>query len=199
MVVIIVLAAFFALLLPWTLRARERSRREVCKRNLKQFSLAVNLYSNDWNDWYPTTGVGVPRGQERSLRCLSLLNCCYISASEVYVCPSTSDRPKRLVIRNHRVLTTHTPSSCSYAYDPQKPPGTNPGVAICADRPALTDPGSQNSTNHGNQGQNVLYFDGHVEWAAIVNVGLNGDNIFTGTWSGPGNTLPVSDTYCTQN
>jgi len=36
-----------------------------------------------------------------------------------------------------------------------------------------------NSNNHGKDGQNVLYGDGHVEWQSSVFVGVNRDNIYT--------------------
>lgn len=36
-----------------------------------------------------------------------------------------------------------------------------------------------NSANHENEGQNVLYSDGHVVWAPTVFAGPNEDNIFT--------------------
>lgn len=41
-----------------------------------------------------------------------------------------------------------------------------------------------NSTNHGGNGQNVLYADAHVSFDTKPFVGVNGDNIFTGnTWA----------------
>ena len=36
-----------------------------------------------------------------------------------------------------------------------------------------------NSRNHGRDGQNVLYADGHVEWSASVWAGCQQDNIYT--------------------
>ena len=196
MIVIVVVAIVAGLLLPLIVHKREMSRRAVCQANLKQIGLAVSMYSNDWKDWYPTTGVGVPQGQEEPLRSLSLLACCYGGDPQIFVCPSTNEQPQRLVTRNHRPVTFMTPKGCSYAYDHQKPPKTPPQVAIGADKPDPTSPGTRNSANHRNQGQNVLYFDCHAEWASNVSSGMNGDNIFTGNWSGPGGTLAATDTYC---
>ena len=192
-----VIALVAALILPWAVRRREMSRRDACTANLKQIGLGLAMYSNDFNGWRPTTGVGIPEGQERSLRSLSLIRCCYVTLGRVFICPSTSDTPERMIVRNHYVVSTMTRKGCSYAYDQQKPPGSDLGVAICADKPASTNPGAQNSPNHQGRGQNVLYVDLHVKWTGSVNVGLRGDNIFTGAWSGPGGTLPITDTYCT--
>ena len=44
-----------------------------------------------------------------------------------------------------------------------------------------------NSRNHGTEGQNVLFVDGHVEWVNKPIVGVNYDNIYT--VQGPGYTL----------
>lgn len=40
-----------------------------------------------------------------------------------------------------------------------------------------------NSNNHDKKGQNVLYADGHVEWAQTAFAGYHNDNIYT--WAGP--------------
>jgi prepilin-type processing-associated H-X9-DG protein len=49
-----------------------------------------------------------------------------------------------------------------------------------------------NSPNHGRDGQNVLYGDGHVEWTSNPFVGAQRDNIYTQRNTG-GNTA-VDDT-----
>jgi len=38
--------------------------------------------------------------------------------------------------------------------------------------------GNENSTNHEERGQNVLYADGHVQWEISPLVGINKDNIY---------------------
>jgi hypothetical protein len=62
----------------------------------------------------------------------------------------------------------------------------NPGVGGAADDvtlPSKASPAKQqkiaNSRNHNKAGQNVLFADGHVEFAMTVFVGVNGDNIYT--------------------
>jgi prepilin-type processing-associated H-X9-DG protein len=49
-------------------------------------------------------------------------------------------------------------------------------LPIVADR--LDSLAQRNSANHGGDGQNVLYLDGHVEWRTSRNAGINGDDIF---------------------
>jgi len=59
---------------------------------------------------------------------------------------------------------------------------TNAGQAANPTSVVQTDSGSKqrgaNSTNHDNDGQNVLYADDHVDWAASVWVGVQQDNIY---------------------
>ena len=50
--------------------------------------------------------------------------------------------------------------------------------AVTATSPSVLQK-TMNSTNHNGEGQNVLFNDGHVEWAATAWVGANRDNIYT--------------------
>ncbi|MGE5609298.1 MAG: hypothetical protein ACM359_08595 [Bacillota bacterium] len=58
----------------------------------------------------------------------------------------------------------------------------NPGgatvVSVTADS-AVQEMHKANSPNHGGEGQNVLYMDGHVEWTVSPFVGAHRDNIYT--------------------
>ena len=60
-------------------------------------------------------------------------------------------------------------------------------VAITANASSSPDEWKQwNSPNHGGldqgEGQNVLFADSHVDWAAKPTVGVGNDNIYT-TWT----------------
>lgn len=78
----------------------------------------------------------------------------------------------------------------------------NPGMAGEGDNVMLPTADSSNrklrmanSANHGKTGQNVLFGDGHVEWADTAFSGPMEDNIFTNrrgeTWAGPVDDLDV--------
>jgi prepilin-type N-terminal cleavage/methylation domain-containing protein/prepilin-type processing-associated H-X9-DG protein len=54
----------------------------------------------------------------------------------------------------------------------------NPAFVIAADLNS-GEGGVENSPNHEDRGQNVLFADGHVEWASSPLVGIRGDNIYT--------------------
>jgi prepilin-type processing-associated H-X9-DG protein len=58
-----------------------------------------------------------------------------------------------------------------------------------------------NSLNHGQEGQNVLYGDGHAEWMTTPFCGTDHDNIFTAAGpeiegSGRGTAVVVASSSC---
>ena len=55
LVVVAIIAILAAMLLPALARARERARMAVCMSNLKQISLAIELYTNDYDGYLPLT------------------------------------------------------------------------------------------------------------------------------------------------
>jgi prepilin-type N-terminal cleavage/methylation domain-containing protein/prepilin-type processing-associated H-X9-DG protein len=66
-------------------------------------------------------------------------------------------------------LTSHLTGSFAVAAD------LNPGEG-----------GNENSRNHEDRGQNVLFADGHVEWTYSPKVGVKADNIYTNKSGVPG-------------
>jgi len=53
LVVVAIISILAAILLPALSKARERARQSVCMGNLKQLSLAVNMYCEDYDDYLP--------------------------------------------------------------------------------------------------------------------------------------------------
>jgi prepilin-type processing-associated H-X9-DG protein len=115
--------------------------------------------------------------------------------SEIFVCPS-SDGVKDTYgggINSSIKQSNFTDVRRNLSYSIQNPypsdgaiPSTDKtwwrcpmpaGFAIASD--INPGPGFANSRNHGGDGQNVLFADGHVEFVTSPFVGINRDNIFT--------------------
>lgn len=207
LVVVTVIAIVMGIVLPRLGGARAEARQAVCKSCMKNFGLSSSMYANDYNEFYPTHGLDLTVGRDnlRGLGSLCLLYDEYITAKKIYKCPSTNDDPENpaigLNIDPVLGLITATPAGCSYAYDTQKGRLSDPTmktpparIAVFADKP---DPLNRlrNSGNHRNTGQNVGYYDGHVEWQPTPNVGLSRDHIYT--HRAGGRVLSYTDSYLT--
>ena len=205
LVVIAIIAILAGMLLPALARAREEARKAVCKSNVKQIGLAISMYMNDFEEFYPTKALNLTVGVNdlRGLGALCLLYDQYITAKKIFKCPSTTDDPNNLEIGLNidptlglitaKAKNNNTGCGCSYAYDSQKGKLTDPSTAIAADTHDPTNR-AKNSVNHNNTGQNVLYYDGHVEWGPTRNVGINNDDI----WDNLTSVLGYTDSFITQ-
>lgn len=68
LVVISIIAILAALLLPALSKAKAKGQAIYCLNNLKQLTLAVQLYTQDNRDWYPPIQDRLPQGYETSWR-----------------------------------------------------------------------------------------------------------------------------------
>jgi prepilin-type processing-associated H-X9-DG protein len=177
-------------------RARESARRILCFSNLSEIAKACATYQERNGDFFPAFWDG-----ERfdPMKSLAMLYPNYVDNVKVFGCPSTDDRPAITVTvvtekdKRFAFGPLDTNKKCSYFYDER----TNghligPGQAIATDADGqtwLTEQGRHppyppnwtrqyRMSNHEN-GQNVMYFDGHVKWMETVYASRDpNDNIF---------------------
>jgi len=192
LVVIAIIAILAAMLLPVLSRARENARRGVCMSNLKQIGLALKMYAQDYDEFYPTCTPTVGTGVTGEINgAFSLLfgrvynsqnKVCpnYLKNTEMLVCPSSNDTKYTVdpedVSQAFSPIFTRGAGNCSYAYacslDEKTP--TESGL-VCdkvyqqgehgvwtADNAYVRD----ENDNHGKDGINMLYVGGNVAWVA---------------------------------
>ncbi|MDP2895636.1 MAG: hypothetical protein Q8Q12_03635 [bacterium] len=179
-VIALVLLAI-ALMVPAYLRkAREPSRQMACHSNLMQIITAIKTYAPDYDEYYPTSAApGKEINVTTHYRDLGILFPTYISSLDVFTCPSSGDKMPR-----HRVpipggktvpgadkpFPEDEARQVSYAYSYNGAGGKNlpwteaaPSTTIIlADRPA--GKALSKRSNHGTDGRNVAYADGHARW-----------------------------------
>jgi len=87
LVVVAIIAILAAMLLPSLSKAREKARQAGCMNNLKQLGLAIMMYVNDYNEYFPPYNVtnywpnNWTWGQ-------NLYSKGYIKSSQVFACPT---------------------------------------------------------------------------------------------------------------
>lgn len=86
LVVIAIIAILAAIILPALSRARENGRRAVCTNNLKQLSLALEMYADDNNEFYPLCAGTIDWGENPCGWMETLFP--YIKNKNMYQCPS---------------------------------------------------------------------------------------------------------------
>ncbi len=121
LVVIAIIAILAALILPVLGKAQEQANRSVCVSNLRQLSLALHMYAQDYNEWLPTATetcmvdrrtypwapyyrdftYNMPVSCTRSLCLLTgqydpvtpaREGPVFVKSTELFICPSTEDR-----------------------------------------------------------------------------------------------------------
>lgn len=179
---------------------REYHGRAECRNNLSHIWRGLQIYCDTHEGSFPAVEANGPRGVAGIF--VPTLGERGLLGPEISVtCPAQERRPpSRRTVREMEELYDKNPDafrsearmlSGGYAYTlgyldmnggyhglrcDSVESGNLKLLPIVADR--LDTPTQRNSANHGGEGQNVLYLDGHVEWRTSREAGINRDDIF---------------------
>lgn len=162
LVVIAIIGILAAMLLPALNAAREKARRANCASNLRQIGLAIAMYSDVYNESCPVNNA-TPGSVAVSTSYNLLSN--VTTSGKIFACPSDSTKTAKA---NFPI----TASNNSYGYAPGLKWQASPDSIVVFDRTVNSASGSGWPTTapHKNDGGNMLFLDGHVEFKASLPV-----------------------------
>jgi prepilin-type processing-associated H-X9-DG protein len=135
-------AMMVSVLLPSLNRARETANRVKCASNLRQIGMAVLLYSNDNHGKYPPDLGTLIKTED-------------ITAS-VFVCPDTNSQPPPGMTPDQAADWVNHNSDYVYL-GAGMVQGQQPSTVVCYEK----------DKDHGGDGINMLFGDGHVEFFTL--------------------------------
>ncbi len=186
LVVIAIIAMLAALLLPSLNKAREKARRIGCANNLRQVTLGMLTYADDFNGWFPTGFPAcAPSGSNYDPPCLVsevgsiqefsqfarlLVKRGYIPSTRVFICPSDREDGLTQPVAAASAWDQIVWHNLSYFYVSKMNLrfGRNTYL-LMADETWQNEslgvtPDADPIDNHGTEGRNAAFTDGHVQW-----------------------------------
>jgi len=194
LVVIAIIGILAAMLLPALNKAREKANAARCISNMHQWSLALGMYQDDWNDYFPYDGDGnspvVASGnQDAWFNVLAPyigqqpLTNLYLESKfptprngSVWVCPSATNKTPSVDLNNAvfyyaLAVTTHAQQSTADRFKRNQYDSPANTIIFCEepeDNYPETSGGYDVVTRHSG-GSNFVMADGHVEWVTFGN------------------------------
>jgi prepilin-type N-terminal cleavage/methylation domain-containing protein len=213
LVVIAIIGILAAMLLPALNKARGKANAANCIGNMHQWALALNMYNDDWNDYYPYVGDAYdPTGAANTNAWYNILPP-YLGQQTLATLYSANTPPKPTLGRSIWICPSATnvtvqPSTASpyFCYALNLCSHKSGDTADRFRRSEMTEPSStfafceevedNYSETSGKYcgakhfgGSNFIMGDGHAEWVSFQNFCRQGNIQGPGPCTGvPGNT-----------
>jgi prepilin-type N-terminal cleavage/methylation domain-containing protein/prepilin-type processing-associated H-X9-DG protein len=190
LVVIAIIAILAAILFPVFAKAREKARQSSCTSNVKQITLGMIQYVQDYDERFPYYGYGSSTVDPWIYWPHQLQP--YIKNWQVYGCPSNQyagttmtyhamvyDQRPTYGFTNalwqtaggYKLAQINAPADKYMAFDSNHPALGDVRAVLTSSACANWTCGKNSATTHQwlvphNEGANVSYVDGHVKWQA---------------------------------
>jgi len=202
LVVIAIIAILAAILFPVFARAREKARQTSCLNNVKQLTLGLAMYIQDFDDTTPRTYYynRDPQPGEMSLAVWQHFVYPYVMNWQLYMCPSAAGERTSSTYSSYYIPPTTPAVRCDYGlnrrlWGAKLSEVVYPAATIIiADSKRADETTTYNGSNswelyhtwhvsrfipaRHNEGANIGYVDGHAKWHKMEKVLGNDGNDF---------------------
>jgi prepilin-type N-terminal cleavage/methylation domain-containing protein/prepilin-type processing-associated H-X9-DG protein len=169
LVVIAIIAILAAILFPVFARAREKARQSSCLSNVKQITLGLDMYNNDYDGYWPSYHSDYMGWAELVMP--------YVKNEQIFHCPSHDSTASATLsyAANDSSFKSYGNGPWSYATyvghrsDVEEPAETaliteyHGSWSVSTGLPKLRWPARDMSVAH-NGGCNIGFADGHAKW-----------------------------------
>lgn len=188
LVVIAIISILASMLFPAFSTARESARRSVCVSNQKQIGLGIMMYTQDYDEAYPsgfpfffTEEKVTELGFTKDAYLSNVVNP-YIKSEQIWSCPSWKGRYSALYVGNYSFITSDVnnvigvPSlrnaiSLAGVQEPTKYPLTFCGIAPQQSAPDKSSMNAHTALDDAKWdtgailgGESILFADGHAKY-----------------------------------
>ncbi len=170
LVVIAIIAILAAILFPVFAKAREKARTASCSSNLKQLGLAMAMYVQDYDETFPPLGYNWAAGDDAD-RAWAYRIETYVKNTQVFKCPSQANTNARACSycaaqgmgtrsSGNALASVGSPSQCVMLSEENN---LNVDTIDKANWSSIC----YLAGNRHNDGQNIVFVDGHVKWLKV--------------------------------